>query len=474
MVKGPGVTQELLYVVNRPGFDPVPYNRAAQERDPLEGRMPGQVPILYGPTLDYVAVTTRPIEGTVREAANGNPVAGVRILAPAGYNNGVDAVSDAQGRYRIAGLAKQQEYRLITEPGEKDPWLRRVVVVADTGGSGPLRADIELVRGLILTGRLIDRATGKGVPGGLRYVPLADNAYFGKRPGYDSYRFERLSYSTDAAGHFRLPVIPGSGVLLAQAHPPDGQTGGVALNPYRRAAFDPADRRRVGFQEDEAGRFRAAGNAIESVDLWNVGKVLDLAEDAGTVTCDLYVERGRTLTVNVQDADGRPLPGATAAGLTALWPLAVPLPAASFTVYALEPPKPRRLVLYHPGRQLAGLLTVRGDEKEPPVVRLAAAGAVTGRVLDADGAPVAGAEVGVVFADDVARELDRQLSQKRAPVRTDKAGHFRLEGLVPGVKFGLAIRQGRTFLVGEPRIGLKLVGAGEALDLGDIRTRPRP
>jgi hypothetical protein len=75
--------------------------------------------------------------------------------------------------------------------------------------------------------------------------------------------------------------------------------------------------------------------------------------------------------------------------------------------------------------------------------------------------------------DKTVRELYRQLDQRRGPVRTDRNGHFRLEGVVPGVKFQLSLRQGRTFLVGEPRIGTKEIKPGQSLDLGDVRTKPQ-
>ena len=472
LVKGPAVTQGLLYVVNRAGFDPTPYNKAAQERDPLEGRIPGNVPLLYGPAFDYVAAATRPIEGTVREAGTGKPVAGVHIFAGSGYNNGVSAVSDAQGRYRITGLPKAKEYSLHTQPDPKDFWLRRSVRVPDTQGSQPLKVDIELVRGVLLTGRVIDRATGRGVPAGIRYVPLPDNKFFGK-PGYDSYRFERLMNSTDSDGRFRLPVIPGTGVLLVQAHPKDAQLGGVAINPYRQAEFSAEDRKHVPYTEKGGDRyFTAATNSLEFLDIENACKFFDLAEDARSVSCDLYLERGRTLRVHVQDAEGKPLAGATVAGMTASWPNTFSLSDASCTVYALDPSRPRKLVFLHPGRALAGRLTLRGDENEAPAVRLVPAGSVTGRVLDTDGQPVAGAEVAPSWPEKNAQELYRQLAQKQGSVQTDKEGRFVLKGVIPDLKFGLSIRQGKAFLAGEPRIGLKEVGSGKTLELGDVRTRP--
>jgi hypothetical protein len=80
-------------------------------------------------------------------------------------------------------------------------------------------------------------------------------------------------------------------------------------------------------------------------------------------------------------------------GLAASGQTAFPLKGDRCTVYALDPERPRLVVCHHPGRGLAGALTVRGDEKDAPVIRLRPTGAVTGRVLDLEGRPVAGAAV---------------------------------------------------------------------------------
>jgi RNA polymerase sigma factor (sigma-70 family) len=461
-VSGPTIAQAMLYVVARADLDLTPFNQAAQTRIRPGGSPP---PLLHGPSFDYVATPTRPIEGTVREVGSGKPVAGVLVWAGAGYNNGVHAVSDAQGRYRLVGLPKMKQYLLHTEPGATSPWLRAGARVEDTDGLQPLQVDFALARGVLLTGRVLDKATGKGVRSGVRFAPLPDNKYF-KQPGYDSYHYERLTTPTDAEGRFRLAVIPGTGVLLAQVYGSGGR--------YRQATIDLADRPRVPMRGDGGNRyFTAADNLLESLTIQHACKVLDLAADAGTVPCDLFVDRGLSLTVHLQGPDGQPLPEAVVDGLTSSWPGTFLPKQAACTVHTLDPEIPQPIVFYHPERQLAGTLTVRGDEKEPPAVRLARTGTVIGRVLDAGGEAVAGAEVGLWFSERSFRELFERLNQKREPVRTDPDGRFRLGGLVPDLKFGLSIHQGRTLLVGEPRIGERMVGPGQTLDLGDVRTKPQ-
>ncbi|MBI1916034.1 MAG: sigma-70 family RNA polymerase sigma factor [Planctomycetes bacterium] len=479
-VKGAGIAHGTLYVVGRQGFDPRPYNDAALKRVPPELLILDQTPLMYGLSFDYVAGPAQLLGGTVREAGTGKPVAGVTVFALTGYGRGVHAVTDAGGRYTLVGLPKRKEYGLHASPTRKSALIGRSMRVQAGEGLEPLTADIELARGIILSGRLIDRATGKGVRGGVRFVPLPDNKYFGKKAGYDSYRYERLMTLTDGEGRFHLPAIPGTGVLMAQAgHRADGtgmEIGGLPVKPFRRAAFSAEDRKHVTLTDDGDGSqyFTAAGGSLEFLSNESAVKRLDLAEGAGIVKCDLFLERGTTLTVHVKDSDGKPLSGTTVAGMTVSWPITFPLKEASCTVYALDPAgKPRRLVFYHTGRKLAGTLAVKGDEKEPPAVRLGPAGVVAGRLLDTDGQPLAGATVGANYADATARELERQLAQGREVVRTDKEGRFRLEGLVPGMKFSLTLRHGGSYLVGEPRIGLKEVAAGKTLDLGDVRVKPQ-
>jgi len=270
-------------------------------------------------------------------------------------------------------------------------------------------------------------------------------------------------------------IIPGAGVLMAQVFDGGPKVGGQVVKPYLHARFTAEERKHVDVTETDDGTryFTAVNRSIEFLDNENAVKVVDFPEKPGEVKVDLVVDPGKTVAVRVRDADGKPLSGTVVAGMTASWPNTFRVEKDAFTAYALDPAHPRRLLFYHAGRNLAGTLTLRGDEKEAPVVRLGPAGAVTGRVLDADGEPIAGAVVGLYFTDRTAQELERQRDQGREVVRTGKDGRFRLEGLVPNVKFGLQIQQGRVYLVGQPKIGFREVGPGATLDLGAFRVKPQ-
>lgn len=474
-VRGRGIAQEALYVVSRAGFDAAPVNKAVLDRTPSELRHPGQPQLLYGPKLTYVVPANRSIEGTVREAGTGKPVAGYMVNIIVGYGAIISAVTDKEGRYKLAGVPKQKQYLVGAEPPAGSSWLRAGARIDDTGGVQSLKVDFTVTRGVLLKGRIIDKTTGKGVRGDLRFAPLPGNT-FANKPGYDSYKYERMGNPTEADGRFKLAVIPGPGVLTFQADAKEKANGSQQVNPYTQAEFDAREREhiKIANNEDDSSYFTSIDNSREYLKFFNAVKMLDLAPDAGTATCDLFVQRGRTITVKIEDSDGKPLAGATVAGVTALGWDVFPLKDAACTVFALDPKKPRRILFFHAQRKRAGSLTVRGDEKESLVAHLGSTGSVIGRLLDRDDQPLAGASIDLSSPDRSASELYRRLRQRQPMIRTDKDGRFRIDGIVPEVKFTVGITLGRTFFVGEPRIGARQVKSGETFNLGDVRVKPGP
>jgi hypothetical protein len=310
------------------------------------------------------------------------------------------------------------------------------------------------------------------VAAGVRFAPLAENKHFGK-PGFDGYRTDRTMQGTDREGRFRVTTIPGKSLVMVQVHGRE-KVDGDEVCPYRTARPDPDYKDLFKYEKDDDAWIFTSAGGIEVLSIENVVKVLDLKEDGGEVKVELYVERGQTAQVVVQDADGKPLSGVVAAGLTAHWPITYRLKKEGpATVYALDPERPRRLVFLHPEKKLGGTATLRGDEKEPVVVKLAPLGAVTGRFLEVEGAALAGAEISLDARDRIASELYRHLGRTASSARTDKEGRFTLPGVVPGVKFYLQTHKDQTYYVGEPRIGLHEVEPGKTLDLGERKLKPQ-
>jgi len=472
-VKAPAVANATVYVVNRAGFDAKLHNQAADSGQPAAMRRPGGTPQLYGPAFDLVAPPGKSLSGVVR-TPDGRPAVGARLFTITGWNATVTAVTAADGRFTLAGLTKQPTYNVHVTPDTTSALLSRSIEVPDSEGLQPVSAEITVTRGVVVTGRVIDEATGKGVLGSIRFAPLPENTFFGK-PGYDSYKHERLGTATDQDGQFRLPIIPGAGVLMLQAN--RGETlEGQYVNPFMLATFSTEDRQHVKVVDDRRNPyFASAGGGVEILTNEQAVKYLNLAEDAGSVTLDLHLHRGKTAKLAIRDPEGQPLAGAIVSGVTAAWPITFAVKSAECAVYALDPAKPRTLAIYHPGRNFGAAVAVRGDEAQPVLANLQPAGTVTGRILDADGQPLAGADVLVSFPAYAGSELERYRQQQRSPVRTDKDGRFKLEGVVPGLKFAFnGVRKGAMLFIPAARPQLKEVTTGEMLDLGDIRTVSRP
>ena len=468
-IQAGGYGKQSIYLVTRPGLDAAPINKAATEKIPPRLRIPGQPPMLSGPKVDAVLEGTKVIEGVVTDAETGKPMAGVIVGSGSGYNSMVSARSDKDGKYRLAGLTKRREYLVhtMTRDDGKTPYLMWSARVLDTAGLEPIRHDIQMTKGVVITGRIIDRSTGKPVTqGSVRLAPLPDNKYFGTKPAYNGYSSDRLSHGLEK-GRFRVVTIPGTAVLMAQVYDADEKIGGKTINPYRPAGPDP-DHPKYFSKNDDGYVFTAANNSLEFLTIAHAVKVLDLKPDAGTVEIDLYVDRGKTATVKVTDADGNALDGTLVSGLTAGWPGTFALPKDTATVYALDD-KPRTLMAIHPGKKLGGSVSVKGGETAS--LKLVPLGTVTARLVDTDKQPIAGVVVGLQFPNGPGGELYREANAGRPPVVTAADGTFKLDGVVPGAKFYLSLVKGQSYYTGEPKIGLKQAEAGKTLELGTLPVR---
>jgi len=114
---------------------------------------------------------------------------------------------------------------------------------------------------VVVTGRVVDRKTGKGLQAGVRFAPLADNRFFGSKPGFDNYRSDRTMSGTDKDGRFRLVTIPGKALVMAQVH--DGEKfNGQHLCPYRQAVPSPGHKDLFRHDPDDGWIATTAGGQL--------------------------------------------------------------------------------------------------------------------------------------------------------------------------------------------------------------------
>jgi RNA polymerase sigma factor (sigma-70 family) len=463
-VTGADVATTMVLVFNRAGFDAKEYFKQASpgggERTPL-----------FGPSFECVVDRGIAAEGVVREAGSGKPIAGATIRS-----RGVATVTDSAGHYRLTGMWRYtRQYILEVDGPENSPLIGRVVRLPASNTGQSMRADVELTKGVVVTGRVYDKSTGKNIPECVvHFAPLPDNKWALK----SQVIFRELRCGTGADGRYRFAVFPGPGVLLASVPSTLLAIDGVPICPYRPLEFDAEEQKRVTVTGQlKPYRALATASGLDPLDDQNAGKVLDLEEGADPLTYDLAVDAGKTVTVKVEDPEGNPVAGSLVAGVSTL-----PHPGAMRMVqfktdtgrlYALNPDQPRPVIFLHPERKLVGLATVRGDEKEPLSIRLKAPAILTGRALDQDGQPIAGADVYARYSTP-AGQLVTASQERSAPPRTDNAGHFRLDTIVPGLSLKLGFRKGRQVLFDDKAREIQAPESGKLLDLGDVQTKSRP
>lgn len=108
-------------------------------------------------------------------------------------------------------------------------------------------------------------------------------------------------------------------------------------------------------------------------------------------------------------------------------------------------------------------------------------GAITGRVVDGEGKPIAGVQIkdynpsGLQDAY-IPKNLwhkgpDGQLQRVNDLYLTDQDGRFRIEGLAPGMKYGLSAWAQKEIKILGKLISGVTVESGQTKDLGDLKIK---
>lgn len=442
-LEGPTIARSQVSVRTRPGK---PIHTLMFANKPREGRL-----TYYGATFDHLAAPTRPIVGLVRDKDTGKPIAGIPIVSErfarmkAGGDSSVGTVTDKDGRYRLLGMPKGSGNAIKAAPAPGQPYLQSEREIEDTPGLEPITVDFDLQRGVLVKGRVLDQATGMPVFGNVQYLVFADNVRYKDVAGFTVEHY--LETSPD--GSFQLVALPGRGLLMARA-----------WNDHYRA----------GVGSDKMQPWDGTHNFLLTVpflgDPGGFHTVVEInpPENAESLSQDLFLDPGTMPHGRVVGPDGVPVASAHALGLTAYgtsrnW-TRTPLPGADFTVWGLDAHEEREVVFVQEDKHWAGAVKVRGDTREPLIVKLEPWGVVSGRLVGPNGMPQPG-----VLLRIAAMMLPRRSFQ------TDKDGRFRIEGLAPGVEYTMEVMMNDQ-VAGRVFTNLTVNG-GETKDLGDIQVKPK-
>jgi RNA polymerase sigma factor (sigma-70 family) len=447
-VEGPTIATFLLNAMTRDG----PEVRAMDRRSAKV-----KTTIFHGARFAYSAEPTQPIEGIVRDKDTGRPIAGMRLRGAVQERfspPGVETTTDERGRYRLTGLPRASRYLLLVEPVRGQPYTKATLrAPASSPAFEPVGFDIALKRGIVVRGRVRDKATGRPVPGHVNVYALADNPHVREFPGYAESGEPRVPVGDD--GRFEVVALPGRSIIACTSDRARYRLGVGAAAIY---GYDPRSR-----------TISAVPNRCDADDYHALAEV-DLLPGAESPTVDLQVDPGRIVALTTVDPEGRPIGGTMASGLIDQYPPNLSRQESpTFEVRALDPTQPRRVTITYAGRKLAGSVYLKGDEAGTLTVRLRPWGTITGRVLDADGAPRANIPV---------RETKDVLFQWPAEpygllpgdIRTGDDGQFRIEGLVPGLKYSASAPGPVTSF--DVLFRDVIVAPGEAKELDDLKVAP--
>jgi RNA polymerase sigma factor (sigma-70 family) len=355
----------------------------------------------------------------------------------------IDAVTGPDGRVRVEVARGDRVEILVHPPRGDDPLVgvRQVVAVGEEPALAPV---VRLPRGRWLTGTVTD-ASGRGVAGaavhwgreGATKPEWRDDVLVGR---------DALT-RTDAAGRFRLAVLPGACSVRAHGptlgHPPvaapvPGSTTTLFAHHVTTVAV-PAD-----------------------------GDLPPLALDlpAGTAVTGAVEPGGASAFLLCSGRSSPVRPYAS---------VALPVRDGRFAVPGCRTGWVTRAYVLDPVAKVGGVVDVSPNGPVPPV-KLAPCGTVRVRVVGPDGRPAAGREVTVSLL--VARDRrpgepavsDPQpadwFDATNYPARrtTDAAGVAELTALVPGAEYRIAVNSGTA----KAAVGTFTIEPGRTLVLPDV------
>lgn len=447
-VSGPGIAMEHIFVAS----DSYP----APPKDPRV-----RVGLShYGLKFEHPCKPGKSISGVVRDKATGAGLAGITVGTV--FGTWIRATTDKDGRYRLDGLSKMSSYELTASArGTHEPYLGSRRTVDDVTGFAPIVADLEMVRGVTVKGRVFDRTSKRPVQAWVAYAALRNNPNWSQIPGFDrgSNRYHPdpgTHVPAMADGRFQIVVPPGSGFLVAHIQ-------------YQADIFIPAGvppKQRPGAPPDAL----SAQNDTVPFEVWPLNfpavRPVEIPEGVTTFDCDLTLDSGVVRQGTVLDPEGRPLSGVGLIGETfrnthTFKTLTDP----HFAIYALsaDPLLSRRITLRHERRGLGISLRIGAKNRSPLEVRLQPLATLKGRLVDADGRPRTGASASLqllAIVDDPLRGAHLEFSP---PIRSnlDDDGRFHFDGVVPGCPYNLQC--GPAFPLRE-----WVPAPGEVKDLGAI------
>jgi RNA polymerase sigma factor (sigma-70 family) len=418
--------------------------------------------------LTFTLAPAQLLEGQVTGEDTGAPLAGVVLVAGGaaadpGSLTRARTRTDAQGRFRL-NPSPGGPLTVSVYPPEGTSYLGLQLPLPWPRKQPGERAHFSLPRGVRVRGRVVEAGSGRPLAGAVvtAMARIPGNRYLRRTNPNEGIQFQE-EVATAADGSYEMTVLPGPGHLLVVGPTPDYlhvETTDLRLlydrpggNPYYPHGLLPVD--------------LPPGDGVHALE-------------------PVVLRRGVTLGGNLVGPDGRPAgPGFL------LCPTCIPqgylfdgttLPtrAGRFDLPGCDPGRAVTVWFFDPHDGLGGVEQLSPRPDGEPVVRLAACGSATVRLVPAPGTK-APASVGA----ELALALRLPGAAPATPGRLVPAYVFRGSGLaavdqrehrltfrqlIPGAVYVLRVDTGG----GWANLKEFTVRPGQHLDLGDVMFRPPP
>jgi RNA polymerase sigma factor (sigma-70 family) len=373
----------------------------------------------HGAKFDYTVEPNQPFVGVVTDKETGKPVPGVLIRRRLGWDMSVQAVTDADGKYKLDGL-RTGEQELIAIPPIDTPYHLRVFRAGRPANDQPVTADVELHRGVWVSGTVTDKATGKPVEASISYRPDGYDPTHETIPGYQPRGFDDVTwYVTDKAGKFRVLAVPGKGFVFVWAY-----------REYLTA--DQVDWQ--GELKDTTPRTHVDSAPVEIASNWNA--IAGVSVPTAGKPAKEYaftVESGTTLKARITDPDGKPLAGCVVTQRTNFSSFEVGrVETADVEFLRVNTNRPRPVLVLHAEKRL-GIRTT--PAKSSTEIRLQPTATAKGRLRSEDGKPLANTPVEIRYS--LNEDHGFRVTELFPEVMTDEDGRFVVPNLIEGVSYEL-------------------------------------
>ncbi len=422
----------------------------------------------YFADFTHVAVPGREIRGVVFDQTTKEPLGSVRIVAPSSWvSRSTPAMTDAAGRFQILGVPQDDSYELELTPEDGTGHFRKRVTLEEESSTGILTTNIELTRGIIMRGRVVDQQTNQGVGAAIEYNALFPNENVDE---FDEGSIANPLSTThaDEDGNFAITVLPGFGAIGVRAS--GDRFAGAFVDPEEVVSHFQGVK--IESRPDDLSQYvyfpTAAGGqhrGLMGLSQYQAFKLLNVERDSppGRLQLDLHPISKRP--GEVFDTDGQPLTGVEVIGLGPSWTTSTrdPLASHKFEILGLVPGQSRILMFLHRQRSLGAAVTVTGDEQSPIQVTLRPTGGIQGRFVDSLSEPLTSVQV-----EELTPETLHLYGTGFWTPETNEDGSFRCDNLIDGVSYEL-----RAKVPGKP-VALFVRGdiqsePGQTIDVGTFR-----